>query len=65
MHQLCVNFFFKGKVFFLFTGISVFCSQTHKLQLMLQDIITRSEEASEMAQKQAARFDLLLPEEAG
>uniref|UniRef100_A0A3B3UDB9 WD repeat-containing protein 46 n=1 Tax=Poecilia latipinna TaxID=48699 RepID=A0A3B3UDB9_9TELE len=31
----------------------------------LKDIITRSEEASEMAQKQAARFDLLLPEDAG
>ncbi|XP_035500240.1 WD repeat-containing protein 46 [Scophthalmus maximus] len=31
----------------------------------LRDIITRSEEASEMAQKQAARFDILLPEDAG
>ncbi|XP_072223453.1 WD repeat-containing protein 46 [Leuresthes tenuis] len=31
----------------------------------LKDMITRSEEASEMAQKQAARFDLLLPEDAG
>ncbi|KAF3697049.1 WD repeat-containing protein 46 [Channa argus] len=31
----------------------------------LRDIIIRSEEASEMAQKQAARFDLLLPEDAG
>lgn len=33
----------------------------HKLNKML----THSEEASEMAQTQAARFDLLLPEEAG
>ncbi|XP_071332702.1 WD repeat-containing protein 46 [Trachinotus anak] len=31
----------------------------------LRDMIARSEEASEMAQKQAARFDLLLPEDAG
>ncbi|KAM6981986.1 WD repeat-containing protein 46 [Tautogolabrus adspersus] len=31
----------------------------------LRDMITRSEEASQMAQKQAARFDLLLPEDAG
>ncbi|XP_004070585.1 WD repeat-containing protein 46 [Oryzias latipes] len=31
----------------------------------LRTMIARSEEASEMAQKQAARFDLLLPEEAG
>ncbi|KAM7404923.1 hypothetical protein PAMP_012227 [Pampus punctatissimus] len=31
----------------------------------LKEMITRSEEASEMAQKQAARFDLLLPEDAG
>ncbi|KAM4562595.1 WD repeat-containing protein 46 [Odontesthes bonariensis] len=31
----------------------------------LKDMIARSEEASEMAQKQAARFDLLLPEDAG
>lgn len=31
----------------------------------LQNIITSSEQASEMSQKQAARFDLLLPEEAG
>ncbi|XP_040922855.1 WD repeat-containing protein 46 [Toxotes jaculatrix] len=31
----------------------------------LKDVITRSEEASEMAQKQAARFDLLLPEDSG
>ncbi|XP_042266295.1 WD repeat-containing protein 46 [Thunnus maccoyii] len=31
----------------------------------LKDVIARSEEASEMAQKQAARFDLLLPEDAG
>ncbi|XP_070766712.1 WD repeat-containing protein 46 [Enoplosus armatus] len=35
--------------------------QHHKLR----DMIIRSEEASEMAQKQAARFDLLLPEDAG
>ncbi|KAM4738372.1 WD repeat-containing protein 46 [Anableps anableps] len=31
----------------------------------LKHIITHSEKASEMAQKQAARFDLLLPEDAG
>uniref|UniRef100_UPI0037E7E429 WD repeat-containing protein 46 n=1 Tax=Semicossyphus pulcher TaxID=241346 RepID=UPI0037E7E429 len=31
----------------------------------LRDMIARSEEASDMAQKQAARFDLLLPEDAG
>ncbi|XP_040009054.1 WD repeat-containing protein 46 [Xiphias gladius] len=31
----------------------------------LKDMIVRSEEASEMAQKQAARFDLLLPEDVG
>ncbi|XP_020485167.2 WD repeat-containing protein 46 [Labrus bergylta] len=31
----------------------------------LRDVISRSEEASEMAQKQSARFDLLLPEDAG
>ncbi|KAM3618307.1 uncharacterized protein V6R79_018670 [Siganus canaliculatus] len=31
----------------------------------LRDIITRSNETSEMAQKQAARFDILLPEDAG
>ncbi|KAM9855859.1 WD repeat-containing protein 46 [Aulostomus maculatus] len=31
----------------------------------LRDMITRTEEASDMAQKQAARFDLLLPEDAG
>ncbi|XP_038578206.1 WD repeat-containing protein 46 [Micropterus salmoides] len=31
----------------------------------LRDMVARSEEASEMAQKQAARFDLLLPEDAG
>ncbi|XP_037539883.1 WD repeat-containing protein 46 [Nematolebias whitei] len=39
--------------------------KTRKQRFLLQDVITRSEEASEMAQKQAARFDLLLPEEAG
>ncbi|XP_013871517.1 WD repeat-containing protein 46 [Austrofundulus limnaeus] len=37
----------------------------HRQRLKLKEMITRSEEASEMAQKQAARFDLLLPEEAG
>uniref|UniRef100_A0A3Q4I5K0 WD repeat domain 46 n=1 Tax=Neolamprologus brichardi TaxID=32507 RepID=A0A3Q4I5K0_NEOBR len=37
----------------------------HRKQHKLRDIIARSEDASEMAQKQAARFDLLLPEEAG
>ncbi|XP_030590326.1 WD repeat-containing protein 46 isoform X2 [Archocentrus centrarchus] len=37
----------------------------HHKQYKLRDIIARSEDASEMAQKQAARFDLLLPEEAG
>uniref|UniRef100_A0A4W6D847 WD repeat-containing protein 46 n=1 Tax=Lates calcarifer TaxID=8187 RepID=A0A4W6D847_LATCA len=31
----------------------------------LRDMIVRSDEASEMAQKQAARLDLLLPEDAG
>ncbi|XP_038127442.1 WD repeat-containing protein 46 [Cyprinodon tularosa] len=31
----------------------------------LKDIVKRAEEGSEMAQKQAARFDLLLPEDAG
>ncbi|XP_041860634.1 WD repeat-containing protein 46 [Melanotaenia boesemani] len=31
----------------------------------LKNLIASSEEASEMAQKQAARFDLLLPEDAG
>ncbi|XP_049437464.1 WD repeat-containing protein 46 [Epinephelus fuscoguttatus] len=31
----------------------------------LKDMITHSDEVSEMAQKQAARFDLLLPEDAG
>ncbi|XP_019951873.2 WD repeat-containing protein 46 [Paralichthys olivaceus] len=31
----------------------------------LKDVISRSEETSKMAQKQAARFDLLLPEDAG
>ncbi|XP_077459482.1 WD repeat-containing protein 46 [Stigmatopora argus] len=31
----------------------------------LKEAIARSDEASEMAEKQAARFDLLLPEEAG
>ncbi|XP_042347739.1 WD repeat-containing protein 46 [Plectropomus leopardus] len=34
-------------------------------QYKLRDMITRSDEASEMAQKQAARLDLLLPEDAG
>ncbi|KAG8002580.1 WD repeat-containing protein 46 [Nibea albiflora] len=32
---------------------------------MLKDIISRTEEVSEMSQKQAARVDLLLPEDAG
>ncbi|TKS77771.1 WD repeat-containing protein 46 [Collichthys lucidus] len=32
---------------------------------MLKDIISRTEEASEMSQKQAARVDLLLPEDSG
>uniref|UniRef100_A0A3P8TFL3 WD repeat-containing protein 46 n=1 Tax=Amphiprion percula TaxID=161767 RepID=A0A3P8TFL3_AMPPE len=31
----------------------------------LRDMMKRSDEASEMSQKQAARFDLLLPEDAG
>ncbi|XP_051805812.1 WD repeat-containing protein 46-like [Acanthochromis polyacanthus] len=31
----------------------------------LRDIMKRSDEASEMSQKQAARFDILLPEDAG
>ncbi|KAG7228107.1 hypothetical protein INR49_013390 [Caranx melampygus] len=34
-------------------------------QFKLRDVIARSEEASELAQRQAARFDLLLPEDAG
>ncbi|KAK2851592.1 hypothetical protein Q5P01_007868 [Channa striata] len=37
----------------------------HRQHYKLRDIIIRSEEASEMAQKQAARFDLLLSEDAG
>ncbi|XP_068996985.1 WD repeat-containing protein 46 [Embiotoca jacksoni] len=37
----------------------------HREHYKLRDMIARSEEASEMAQKQAARFDLLLPEDAG
>ncbi|XP_061591889.1 WD repeat-containing protein 46 [Cololabis saira] len=37
----------------------------HRQHYKLKNLITHSEEASEMAQKQAARFDLLLPEDAG
>ncbi|XP_029973730.1 WD repeat-containing protein 46 [Salarias fasciatus] len=37
----------------------------HFKQYKLNDLIVHSEEASELAQKQAARFDLLLPEDAG
>uniref|UniRef100_A0A3Q3KLT8 WD repeat-containing protein 46 n=1 Tax=Monopterus albus TaxID=43700 RepID=A0A3Q3KLT8_MONAL len=37
----------------------------HHAHYKLRDMIVRSEEASEMAQKQAARFDILLPEDAG
>ncbi|XP_077369973.1 WD repeat-containing protein 46 [Festucalex cinctus] len=37
----------------------------NKHHFKLKEVIARSDEASEMAQKQAARFDLLLPEEAG
>ncbi|XP_046896877.1 WD repeat-containing protein 46 isoform X2 [Hypomesus transpacificus] len=36
-----------------------------RLQYKLRDIVDRSEAASELAQKQAARHDLLLPEDAG
>lgn len=39
--------------------------KTRGQHFKLRDVISRSEEASEMAQKQAARFDLLLPEDAG
>ncbi|KAM9350531.1 WD repeat-containing protein 46 [Symphorus nematophorus] len=39
--------------------------RTRHQHYKLKDMIARSEEASEMAQKQAARFDLLLPEDAG
>ncbi|XP_051913490.1 WD repeat-containing protein 46 isoform X2 [Hippocampus zosterae] len=39
--------------------------EVSKHHLKLKEAIARSDEASEMAQKQAARFDLLLPEEAG
>lgn len=42
-----------------------FSSQPGRQHYKLRDMIARSEEASEMAQKQAARFDLLLPEDAG
>ncbi|CAB1442580.1 unnamed protein product [Pleuronectes platessa] len=36
-----------------------------KQHYKLKDMISRSEETSQMAQKQAARFDILLPEDAG
>ncbi|XP_070823800.1 WD repeat-containing protein 46 [Chaetodon trifascialis] len=39
--------------------------KTRRQHYKLRDIMARSEKASEMAQKQAARFDLLLPEDAG
>ncbi|XP_061635129.1 WD repeat-containing protein 46 [Phyllopteryx taeniolatus] len=39
--------------------------QVSKHHIKLKEAIARSDETSEMAQKQAARFDLLLPEEAG
>ncbi|XP_061535218.1 WD repeat-containing protein 46 [Phycodurus eques] len=39
--------------------------QVSKHHMKLKEAIARSDETSEMAQKQAARFDLLLPEEAG
>ena len=44
---------------------SNFFFQPRRHYYKLKDVIARSEEASEMAQKQAARFDLLLPEDAG
>lgn len=48
------------------TNISFFFwSQSRSQHYKLKDIITRSEETSEMAQKQAARLDLVLPEDAG
>ncbi|CAN9515419.1 unnamed protein product [Ophioblennius macclurei] len=37
----------------------------HRSQYKLKDLISHSEKASEFAQKQAARFDILLPEDAG
>lgn len=42
-----------------------FSLQPGRQHYKLNQMISRSEEASEMAQTQAARFDLLLPEEAG
>lgn len=39
--------------------------QSSGLRSKLKDAIKRSEAESELAQEQAARFDLLLPEEAG
>ena len=42
-----------------------FSPQRRKQHYKLKDMISRSEETSQMAQKQAARFDILLPEDAG
>ncbi|KAM4570528.1 WD repeat-containing protein 46 [Fundulus diaphanus] len=39
--------------------------KTRRQHYKLKEIVTRSADASDMAQKQAARFDLLLPEDAG
>lgn len=47
----------------LFASLLLF--QPNWKHYKLKDIIKRAEEGSEMAQKQAARFDLLLPEDAG
>lgn len=45
--------------------MSVFSHQLNKTRQKAKEIIVRSEAASELAQKEAARYDLLLPEEAG
>lgn len=45
--------------------VFVFSLQPDCKRYKLNQMINRSEEASEVAQTQAARFDLLLPEEAG
>lgn len=43
----------------------IFSFKPGRQQYKLRDVITRSNNASEIAQNQAAQFDLLLPEEAG
>lgn len=42
-----------------------FCVQPKGAQRRLKEAIAWSETVSELAQKQAARYDLLLPEDAG